>query len=68
MKKLITALIVSSVLAGTAVANETAFEPSEAQLHAYKAYHHGRYLVVTARKCWWYKQTYPYHFFTNRRY
>lgn len=48
MKKLIATLLVTSAIAGTAVANEAPFEPTEAQLHAYKAYHHGRYLVVTA--------------------
>ncbi|WNC70535.1 DUF1254 domain-containing protein [Thalassotalea psychrophila] len=45
MNKLIAALLVTAVVSGTAAASEG---PSEAQFHAYKAYHHGQYLVVTA--------------------
>lgn len=46
MKNTITALLVSSLISGAALAIE---RPSDAELHAYKAYHHAEYLEITAK-------------------
>jgi len=46
MKKSIIALAITTLFSGFLIADE---RPSDAQLHAYKAYHHAQYLEVTAQ-------------------
>ncbi len=47
MKNVMTTLTLIVLLVGSAIASE---RPSDAQLHAYKAYHHAIYMVTTAKQ------------------
>ena len=47
MRSSIIVLLLTTLFLGAAVAAE---RPTDAELHAYKAYHHARYMVTTAEE------------------